>query len=55
MVSTVSSRPSRYGKADGRMGCSRWGVTGRRNSRRPNGEVSVGEVTRNDVGDLNKW
>ncbi len=28
--SPVSSRPSRHGKADGRMGCSRRGMTGRK-------------------------
>ncbi len=30
VVNAVSSRPSRHGKADGRMGCSRRGMTGRK-------------------------
>ncbi len=30
VMSAVSSRPSRHGKADGRMGCSRRGMTGRK-------------------------
>ncbi len=30
-------------------------MTGRKEFMKANGEISVGDVTRNDHGDLNKW
>ncbi len=46
--SLVSCRPSRHGKAGGRMGCSKRGMTGRK-------EIAKAKRGYSSRGDLNKW